>query len=136
MTASAVAPSGVGSRTWWTARACGGCWWSSPPQGRSPDPRRDWPRAQEERDAGKESEDDCIDRVLSREPDPKFAAEMAEECRRLLRKLADAELEAVALRRMEGYTVEEIAVQLGRAPRTEKRWLAMIRDIWQNEGLP
>lgn len=86
--------------------------------------------------AGKESEDDCLDRILSREPDPAFAAEMAEECRLLLRKLADAELEAVALRRMEGYTVAEIAVQLDCAPRTVKRWLSMIRDVWKNEGLP
>ncbi|HBI43252.1 MAG TPA: RNA polymerase subunit sigma-70 [Planctomycetales bacterium] len=84
---------------------------------------------------GQESEDGLLDRVLSREPDPEFAAEMAEVCRRLLRKLADAELESVALRRMEGYTVEEIAVQLGRAPRTVKRWLAIIRGLWESEGV-
>ena len=86
--------------------------------------------------AGRESDDDCLDRVLSREPDPAFAAEVAEECRRLLHKLADAELEAVALRRMEGYTVEEIAAQLDCAPRTVKRMLQLIRSIWESEGLP
>ncbi len=86
--------------------------------------------------AGKESEDGCLGRVLSREPDPAFAAEMAEECRRLLHKLADAELEAVALRRMEGCTVEEIAAQLGCAPRTVKRRLRIIRGIWESEVAP
>jgi DNA-directed RNA polymerase specialized sigma24 family protein len=86
--------------------------------------------------AGRESDNDCLDRVLSREPDPAFAAEMTEECRRLLRKLADAELEAVALRRMEGYTVEEIAAQRDCAPRTVKRMLQLIRTIWESEGLP
>jgi DNA-directed RNA polymerase specialized sigma24 family protein len=80
-----------------------------------------------------ESENGCLDRLLSREPAPEFALEVADECQRLLRKLADAGLEAVALRRMEGYSVEEIAAEMGCAPRSVKRKLQLIRGIWENE---
>jgi RNA polymerase sigma factor (sigma-70 family) len=82
------------------------------------------------------SESDCLDQVLSREPDPEFAVEVAEQCERLLCKLADPRLERVALRRMEGYSVEEIAAELGCAPRSVKRKLQLIRGIWENEGGP
>ena len=83
-----------------------------------------------------QSENDCLDQVLSREPDPEFAVEVAEQCQRLLRMLADQRLETVALRRMEGYSVEEIAAELGCAPRSVKRKLQLIRGIWENEGGP
>jgi DNA-directed RNA polymerase specialized sigma24 family protein len=74
--------------------------------------------------------------LLSREPDPAFAAEVAEQCRRLLRRLGDKDLEAVALLRMEGYTVEEVAGRLGCAPRSVKRKLKLIRTIWEKELAP
>jgi DNA-directed RNA polymerase specialized sigma24 family protein len=82
-----------------------------------------------------ESEEDCIlDQVLSREPSPDFAAQVAEEYQRLLRALDDAELESVALGRMEGYTVDEIAGRLGCAPRSVKRKLQLIRGIWEKDS--
>jgi RNA polymerase sigma factor (sigma-70 family) len=71
--------------------------------------------------------------IVSREPSPEFAAEVAEECRRLLGSLADKELEAVALWKMEGYTNEEIAGKLGCVPRTVKRKLRIIRKTWEKE---
>jgi DNA-directed RNA polymerase specialized sigma24 family protein len=71
--------------------------------------------------------------LLSREPDPAFAAEVAEQCQRLLRTLNDPELEAVAVARMEGSSVEEIAGQLSYAPRSIKRKLHLIRGIWEKE---
>ena len=74
-----------------------------------------------------------LDLVLSREPSPEFAAEVAEECRRLLRLLGDAELERVALWKMEGYTTEEIASRLGYVPRSIKRKVQMIRRLWEKE---
>jgi RNA polymerase sigma factor (sigma-70 family) len=74
--------------------------------------------------------------ALSREPSPAFAAEVAEECRRLLGRLGDQRLEAVALLRMEGYTVQEVAKKLGCAPRTVKRKLDFIRAIWEKEAAP
>ncbi len=83
-----------------------------------------------------QSENEYLDQLLSREPAPEFALEVAEECQRLLRKLAEPSLEAVALRRMEGYSVEEIAAELGCAPRSVKRKLQLIRGIWENEGGP
>jgi DNA-directed RNA polymerase specialized sigma24 family protein len=58
---------------------------------------------------------------------------LAEECRRLLGLLGDPQLRRVAVRKMEGYTVEEIAAQEGRVPRTVKRWLQLIRQIWDKE---
>jgi DNA-directed RNA polymerase specialized sigma24 family protein len=86
--------------------------------------------------AAAESEDGLLDRVLSREPDPAFAAQAAEEFRRLLRLLGDPELEAIALRRMEGYTVEEIAAEFPYVPRSIKRKLKVIRELWKNEVGP
>jgi DNA-directed RNA polymerase specialized sigma24 family protein len=60
------------------------------------------------------SEDGAIlEQIVSREPTPEFAAQVAEECQRLLRKLDNPQLEAVALARMEGYSVEEIAEHRG-----------------------
>lgn len=73
------------------------------------------------------------DDLLGGEPDPAFAAEMAEECRRLLRLLADPLLETVALRKMEGCSTDEIATQLGYAPRSIKRKVQMIRSRWERE---
>lgn len=79
------------------------------------------------------STEEELDRVLSREPTPEFAAQVAEECQRLLSSLKDASLRAVALRKMEGYTTEEIAAQFGCVPRTVERKLQVIRRIWAQE---
>ncbi len=76
-------------------------------------------------------EEPILEQLLSREPSPEFAAEVAEQCQRLLRDLGDSELEAVAIWRMEGYTVEEIAGKLGCAPRSVKRKLGLIRGLWE-----
>jgi RNA polymerase sigma factor (sigma-70 family) len=75
-----------------------------------------------------------LEQVLSREPDPEFAAEAADQFRRLLHLLGDKELEAVALWRMEGYTVEEVGNRLGCAPRSVKRKLQLIRSVWGKES--
>ncbi len=71
--------------------------------------------------------------VLGREPDPGLAAEVAEECERLLGALGDADLRRIALLRMDGFTVEEVASQIGCAPRSVKRKLQLIRSIWERE---
>lgn len=75
-----------------------------------------------------------MERIFSREPDPEFAALMAEECSRLLHGLKDYKLQNVALWRMEGYTVEEIAQKLDMVPRSVKRKLSVIRNIWQRQA--
>jgi DNA-directed RNA polymerase specialized sigma24 family protein len=77
-----------------------------------------------------------LEQVLGQEPSPEFAAQVAEECRLLLGRLGDAELRAIALWRMEGYTEDEIAAKLCCAPRTVRRRLHLIRSIWEEEGMP
>jgi RNA polymerase sigma factor (sigma-70 family) len=74
-----------------------------------------------------------LTRVLDQEPSPEFAALLAEKYRRLLGLLADPELQRLAVLKMEGYSVKEIAAQLGRVPRTVKRRLRLIRKIWEQE---
>ena len=75
----------------------------------------------------------ALEQLLSREPTPELAACMAEQYRGLLNALADEELEAVVISRMEGYTVEEIARKLGYAPRSIKRKLQLVRSLWEKE---
>jgi DNA-directed RNA polymerase specialized sigma24 family protein len=72
--------------------------------------------------------------LIGREPDPAFAAEVAEECRRLLESLGHRELRAVAIWKMEGYTNEEIAAKMGRKVLTVTRKLNRIRRLWEQEG--
>jgi DNA-directed RNA polymerase specialized sigma24 family protein len=79
------------------------------------------------------AEEILLEEILSREPSPEFAVQMAEEYRRLLALLDDAELEAVALWKMEGYTTEEVAAKLGKSPHSVKRKLRLIRDLWASE---
>jgi DNA-directed RNA polymerase specialized sigma24 family protein len=78
-------------------------------------------------------EESVLEQVLSREPTPEFAAQMTEERERLLRGLGDEYLKSVALLRMEGHTVEEIAARMECVARTVKRKLDLIRDIWTKE---
>jgi DNA-directed RNA polymerase specialized sigma24 family protein len=72
-----------------------------------------------------------LEQVLSHEPSPELAAEMTEEYRRLLEKLEDPTLAHIAVARMEGYSIDEIADKFGFAPRSIKRKLQLIRAIWE-----
>lgn len=72
--------------------------------------------------------------VTGPEPTPAFAAQVSEECRRLLGCLASPDLEAIAQWKLEGYTNEEIADRLGRSLGTVERKLRLIRTIWEKEG--
>jgi DNA-directed RNA polymerase specialized sigma24 family protein len=74
--------------------------------------------------------------VVGEEPTPEFASQVAEETQRLLALLdqsGDADQRRVALRKMEGYTVDEIAADLDCAPRTAARKLALVRKLWEHE---
>jgi DNA-directed RNA polymerase specialized sigma24 family protein len=77
-----------------------------------------------------------LEEILGAEPTPEFAAELAEECRRLLDGLGSAELAQVALWKMEGYANEQIAAKLGCVPRTVERKLRLIRGLWAGEVVP
>jgi RNA polymerase sigma factor (sigma-70 family) len=75
-----------------------------------------------------------LEQVVAQDPSPEFAAELAENCQRLLDLLGDEELRTIALSKMEGYTTEEIAGQLNCAPRTVERKLRLIRSLWEKES--
>jgi DNA-directed RNA polymerase specialized sigma24 family protein len=66
-------------------------------------------------------------------PDPKSAALMADECRRLLDLLGEEVLCEVALLKVEGFTDKEVAAKLGCGVRTVERKLERIRRIWRKE---
>ena len=69
--------------------------------------------------------------IISKEPTPEFAAQIADEFQSLLSRLDDETLQAVALWKLEGFTNEEIAEKLDCVPRTVERKLQLIRTLWQ-----
>src|SRR5262249_34056083 len=77
--------------------------------------------------------DHDVEQLLMREPTPEEAAEMADECRRLLDLLDPPELRQIALWKVEGYTDEEIGAKLNCVPRTVRRKVQRIRMHWQQE---
>lgn len=60
--------------------------------------------------------------------------ELFMECDELLRSLKDDHLKTVAIMRLEGYTVAEIAEELEVARATVKRRLSRIRELWSAEA--
>jgi DNA-directed RNA polymerase specialized sigma24 family protein len=78
-------------------------------------------------------DDEDLAQVLGKEPSPEFAAQVGEECQRLLALLSDGQLRSIALWKMEGHSNEEIAAKLGCTPRTVERRLAVIRSLWSQE---
>jgi hypothetical protein len=54
--------------------------------------------------------------------------------RRLFGLLRNLGLEKVALLKMEGHSLGEIAARLGCVARTVQRQLRLIRHIWEREG--
>jgi DNA-directed RNA polymerase specialized sigma24 family protein len=77
-----------------------------------------------------------FDGVVSTEPGPELAAQMTDECRRLLGLLGDDTLRAVALWKLEGETNREIAARLGCVEQTVERKLRSIRGLWSAEEAP
>jgi hypothetical protein len=76
------------------------------------------------------------DLVAGSAPTPAFAAEVAEQCERLLNELgaASPDLRRVAEWKLEALTNEEIAARLGKSLATVERKLAMIRTLWTQEA--
>jgi DNA-directed RNA polymerase specialized sigma24 family protein len=75
----------------------------------------------------------ALEQLASREPTPELAAQVADQCRRLLELLGDATLRSVAVWKMEGYTNAEIAAKLACAQVTVERKLQLIRTLWAEE---
>jgi DNA-directed RNA polymerase specialized sigma24 family protein len=74
------------------------------------------------------------EQVLGAEPSPAFAAQVAEQIDCLLERLGDPSLRTVALRKMEGYTNEEIKLELGCSLATVERKLSLIRKALEKEA--
>jgi DNA-directed RNA polymerase specialized sigma24 family protein len=70
------------------------------------------------------------------EPTPDFAAQVADDFRRLLEVLNDETLRQVAVWKMDGYSNHEIADKLACSLRTVARKLDAIRILWSNEPAP
>ena len=71
--------------------------------------------------------------IAGSEPTPEFAALVADEFRRLLDKLPDADFKTLAVWKLEGHSNEEIAERWGCVPRTVERRLKVIRSLWAGE---
>jgi DNA-directed RNA polymerase specialized sigma24 family protein len=84
--------------------------------------------------AGSAAGERGIEQIVAQEPSPEFALQVAEQCQRLLDSLGDDTLRSVAVRKMEGYSNEEIAAHFGCAPRTIERKLQRIRALWSREA--
>jgi DNA-directed RNA polymerase specialized sigma24 family protein len=82
---------------------------------------------------GPEGEAWGIEQIVCSQPTPELAAQLDEDCRRLLDALEDDVLRRVAVMKMEGYTNEEIAGVLKVTVRTIERKLRSIRAIWVGE---
>jgi RNA polymerase sigma factor (sigma-70 family) len=80
------------------------------------------------------SDDTLLAEIIGAEPDPAFAVLIADEFRSLLGRLPDEEMRTIALRKLEGYSNEEIAGQLNCTVRTVGRRLSLIRDMWEGEA--
>jgi hypothetical protein len=78
---------------------------------------------------------DVTDGVRGREPSSAFAAEVADECRRLLALLDSDQLRQIAVWKMEGYTNAEIAAKIDRAVPAVERKLNLIRTTWTRLGV-
>jgi len=60
----------------------------------------------------------------------RFVDELMGECRERMETLPDSTLRSIALKRMEGYEIPEIAAQLKLSVPTIQRKLARIRGLW------
>ncbi len=76
-----------------------------------------------------------LNELVCHEPTPELAAEFAEQYARLLAKLPSQELIELAVKKMEGYTNEEIATRFGKSERTIERKLQLIRKIWLSSSV-
>ena len=75
-----------------------------------------------------------FDALAGNEPTPAFLAEAAESCERLLNDLGDETLRSIAVLKMQGYTIDEIAAQTGCTKRAVQRRLEIIRRIWRDQA--
>lgn len=71
-----------------------------------------------------------IQGAIAPEPTPAMAAEMADTCRRALELLGDERMREIALDKLAGFTLREIAERRNISEQTVHRKLNLIRDRW------
>jgi len=74
-----------------------------------------------------------IDEIVSKELTPEMIVMLDEQCQCLLDSLDDEVLREVAVCKLNGDTTAEIAAKINCVPRTVRRYLELIREIWQSE---
>ncbi len=74
-----------------------------------------------------------LDHLISNTPTPEFLVSLEEQHHRLLGLLRDDCLRQIAVFRIEGFTVPEIAVDLHLSKRSIERKLQLIRGVWSKE---
>lgn len=74
-----------------------------------------------------------LDQLIGCEPTAELLAMLEEQHRRLLGLLRDDDLRKIAMLRIEGYTVAEIAAAHGISVRSIERKLRLIRHAWSHE---
>ena len=84
--------------------------------------------------AGEDADGEGVAEILSREPTPEEVARFADDYARFLDRLQDPALRAVALRRLEGWSTQEIARELKVSTKTVERKLQLIRAIWSRDN--
>jgi len=77
-----------------------------------------------------------LDELMSEEPTPEFVYMLQEQHDRLLGILRDDNLRRIAVSRIEGFTVPEIADDLRVSTRSVERKLQLIRGMWSKELRP
>lgn len=75
-----------------------------------------------------------LERLQGESSDPATKMELADAAEQLLVKLDDADLRAVAILKLAGHTVDEIAAEMGFAHRTVQRMLSTIRSCWEEDA--
>jgi DNA-directed RNA polymerase specialized sigma24 family protein len=75
----------------------------------------------------------ALDHLIGDDPTPEFIVMLAEQHEQLLGLLRDDHLRKIAIFRIEGFTVPEIADDFHVTTRTIERKLQLIRDAWSKE---
>lgn len=93
-------------------------------------------RVANEADLAARSDDETgfrLDQLKGSVPTPEFLVLIEEETGQLLGLLRDESLCQIAIWRMEGFTVTEIADKIGKGTRTVERKLELIRKTWATQ---
>lgn len=77
-----------------------------------------------------DAEGHAFQQFAAKEPTPELLAQLEDERRLLFARLDTPLLQQIAQRRLEGHTTEEIATEFRVSPRTIRRKLDLIRQIW------